>query len=518
MSDNSETAATEAGRKPMSRSALMVAMLMAGALLGKVLGLVREIMMARVFGASIVADSFRGSVTAVLLPINLVQNESVPAIMVPMCRQWQKEGHAPRKLAELSIALTLAATLVMLLVQLSGPWWVRLIVGGFSAEAQQLTLEFVRIMALWMPASVLLNCLAAGEIAIGRSRIASIRAPLLNVAMIVAITLYAATHSLSLLPWCFTAAFNGLAVWSVVILMREGLLDPSSVDPAGVLGTGLAFLRRLRPFLIQPVFEQGQVWLERRIASGLSIGTVASVDYARTLTDSAILLVSQPVGMGVLYNGSTAEGGDAEMEAIARPLLAIAIPASIFLTVFAPDIVWLVFGRGAFDAHAQHLTAGAVRGIAAGLWAAMLGWILIRILNNRGHNVRATLILAASYVVNALVNIVTPHLVGPEHGTLALGLGETARGLILLGGTAIAVGCHRRLLEILAQCLPTAAAMLVTCIAARFVFASSIAHLVWGAAAMLAFSMASAFILIPDQARRVFIRLAKRRSSGPIDR
>ncbi len=35
---------------------------------------------------------------------------------------------------------------------------------------------------------------------------------------------------------------------------------------------------------MQPVAEYGQVWLERLLASALAVGTLASLDYARTLS------------------------------------------------------------------------------------------------------------------------------------------------------------------------------------------------------------------------------------------
>jgi len=39
----------------------------------------------------------------------------------------------------------------------------------------------------------------------------------------------------------------------------------------------------LRLLMLQPVAEHGQVWIERLLASGLAVGTVASLDYARAL-------------------------------------------------------------------------------------------------------------------------------------------------------------------------------------------------------------------------------------------
>jgi hypothetical protein len=47
----------------------MAAILMSGALVSKLLGFGREVLMAQVLGASMVADGFRGALTAVMLPL-----------------------------------------------------------------------------------------------------------------------------------------------------------------------------------------------------------------------------------------------------------------------------------------------------------------------------------------------------------------------------------------------------------------------------------------------------------------
>lgn len=71
---------------PAARAAprKMAALLMLGALASKILGFAREILMAQVLGASLLADGYRGAVTVILLPLCFLQNESAPAILIPM--------------------------------------------------------------------------------------------------------------------------------------------------------------------------------------------------------------------------------------------------------------------------------------------------------------------------------------------------------------------------------------------------------------------------------------------------
>ena len=425
------------------------AILMSGALVSKVLGFAREVLMAQVIGASLVADSFRGAVTAVMLPLAFLQSEGVPAVLIPLHREWQKSGDAPQRLAAFSIAFTSLSFMLMLVLQAIGEWWVDAIVGGFGAEGRSLALEFVRVMALGMPASTMLNCLAAGEIGLGKSRLTNARASVLNVAMITGIVTAGATGYVSALAWAFAAAFNVLGIWAFWVLWREKHIDLSGLTLAKVFFEGAGFMRRLFPLLAIPAAEQCHVWIERMLASRLVTGAIASIDYARTLTESTLPLVSQPVGLAVLA-AHPPQDERAQIESIARPLLAIALPVSVFLFVFAPEIVRLVFFRGAFTEAGVILTSQALRGISVGLWAATLGWILLRVLNNSGRNVLAAGILVAAFAVNVAFNLLTSWIApAGETSVLLLGLGETARSLVLLFGIVLALECRAHLIRLI---------------------------------------------------------------------
>lgn len=480
-------------------------LLMGGALLSKALGLVREMLVARAIGASFIADSFRGGLTAVMLPLAFLQNESVPAILIPTYREWRETGDAPRRFAALTAALVLTGGALFMLVEASAPLWIDLLLGGFSEQARELTLRFTRVMALAMPASVLLCCLSAAEIARGQSRVTSIRATLINVAAIAGVLLLLLTGQAVALAWAFSAAFNAVAAWALWLLLREGALDLSGIDAGAVIGSGRHFLHRLRPILLQPFAEYGQVWIERLLASALAVGTLASLDYARTLSDCAVLLVSQPLGLAVLSAGPK-QDVRAQVDALARPVLALAIPGSIFLVTFAPEIVQLVLARGAFGAEAVASTSLSLRGIAAGLWATTLGWILLRILNSAGRNRHATSIMAAAYAANALTSAVLVHWLGG----FALGLGEAVRGVVLLGGVAIALGSGRHLSRLLLiAALPAALLVALDGLIGAHV-GSSLPRLLCGGAASALAAALSLGLLVPRSRELLGARLGIR--------
>ena len=482
----------------------MTGLLIAGALAGKILGFLREIAFARLLGATVVADGFRSALTATLLPIAPLQGDAVPAVLIPLHKRWSAEGRAPERFTSLTLALVCFSVGILVIVELFADSWMRMIATGFGPEAHEIARQFLQVMALGIPASTLLSCLSSVELSLGRSRITSLRASIYNFGVMVGIIITSKSGNPIAIAWCFTAAFNVTALWGTWTLVREGALDLRSVRPAIAFSAVRQFLQQMRSMLVQPFAEQGNVWLERLLGSASGVGVVASLDYARTLTETALFLISQPIGYVVLGRGHQgAEQMRRYIEAIARPLCAVTAPASVFLFLFAPDIVRLVFAHGVFDEHAVGLTGNAVRGIAVGLWAATLGWILIRSLNAAGRNRIAAWILAAAYATNALFNLILVPIIG----SLGLGLGEAVRGLVLLAGAAIALRCGGLLVRIILPVLPGCA---VLGIAGTLVLAhldQTLARLGYGMLLYLMVTIPTVIFVSPDAANHLIGRI-----------
>ncbi len=468
------------------------AILISGALASKLLGFAREVLMAHVLGASLVADGFRAALAAVMIPLAFLQNESVPAIMIPMHREALKGDDAPRSLGALTIVAGLIATLVMLVIQLLGEWWVDAMVGGFTQEGRVLTLHFVRMMSLAMPASAILNVLSAGEIALGRTRLTNIRASLLNIAVLAGIGLLLLTGDSYTLACSFTVAFNALAIWGLFSVWCEGTVSFTGLTPQLIMQRAKDFFRRLRALLALPLAEQGNVWIERLTASSLTTGAVASLDYARSLTESALLLISQPVGMAVLSNHAP-KNIHAQIESLVRPLLALTLPASAFLLVFSTDIVHLVYYRGAF-----------------GVWAATLGWILIRLLNGAGRNGLAAVVIVSGYAVNMAFNLTASAMhPSPAQGMLLLGLGEASRSLVLLVGVVLALQERRKVLPLLALALLPALLMAASGMLIQGAVADLLPRLRAGALAWLVCLAFAVSLLMPATALSALHRVRR---------
>jgi putative peptidoglycan lipid II flippase len=496
-------AAPDSAKSSPKKMAFLLAI---GALVSKMLGFAREILMAQILGATLIADSYRGAVASVIIPLIFIQNESVPAIFIPMYQAAQRRGDERRHLVSISCAATLIGCGVMALIQIFTEQWIAALFGGFSPEAKALTQGFLSVMSWSMPASVLLNALAAGEIAEGQTRISNLRSILLNVSMILGLAVYWLTGWLNSLAWSFMLGFNGLAVWSLWEHHREGSFDYAGFRASHVWEAARDFLRRLRPVAPLPLAEQTQMWVERIAGSRIAVGGVASLDYARTLSETALLIISQPVGLAFMSSYKEGES-PRQIEGIARLILTLTIPACAYTFVFAPDIVRLIFFRGAFSESGLMLTSTALRGISAGLWASTLGWILLRQLNSDGRNALATMIVVCAYLANITVNVVVTWILPPLHlGLLLVGFGETMRGLTLLTGTTMVLPDRGKIFSLLPVAAIPAGVMLICGFAIDAEIAPLLPKLLVGGVACVLCTALAALLLLPQIRERCVVK------------
>jgi putative peptidoglycan lipid II flippase len=186
------------------------------------------------------------------------------------------------------------------------------------------------------------------------------------------------------------------------------------------------------------------------------------------------------------------------------------MPASVFLFAFAPDVIGLVFHRGAFDEQGVLLTSQALRGMSVGLWAATLGWILLRILNSTYRNTMVAAILVSAYAANVAVNLATASIQQTTGaGTLLLGLGEAARGCTMLGGVMLALQCSGRMLFLISLAsVPSAMLALITWKIDEAV-SSSYERLVAGGAACAFTIVIAALLLMPTERNAMFVQIRR---------
>ena len=448
-----------AGTPALGRSYLHLS---GGAFASKLLGALREMLLARFFGTGAVADAYRSGLTLTLSPAHFVTGQIVETCFVPLYARYRESDRVRawalfQGLLLGSIVAGLAVGAVLWVF--SGPL-VGLLLPGFGPERREMTAAMLRILALGMPAYLYSALLSALGTAQEDFIIPSLRPGLQNLGMLVLIPVGALSGHPVWIAWGFTVTYLALAVWGTLLLIARNHFPRAFVfSPALFAPLGAALWRLLRPLLPVAVLIQANLILERSLASLVGPGTVAALDYARFVTDSTNALLILPLGLISLARFSGLDERAARDEAggiFALILLAFA-PLSAFLLVNGRALLALLFLRGAYDVRSLDGSARALAGLSAGLWAFSACQVLRRVLNARLCNGRVLAAEGLGVALNAGFNL----LLYRRLGILALGLGPSvgALGSLILYGRGLALGAEAKArLRLLAWTLPPYAA------------------------------------------------------------
>lgn len=425
-----------------------IVQLFGGNLFSKALGLVREILVAALFGTGEVIGAYRVAQTGTLVPINFLTSDSLNSAFIPQYKRFMSSSQDK--------AQTLFWLLVIIFIFLAfllsgGLWffsnkWVTLLAPGLDRDAVSLAAEMLEVMGL----GILFYILSALLIFLGMANSdfvpMAIRPSIQNIGLIVGAILAFTQKNAVFLAWGFTLAYAIFSIWVVMREMKAGLLSfPATWTWLSIREVLSAFWLTLRPLLFLPFLLQGNIAVERAVASLIGLSAVSSIDYAKFVTETLIVLVSMPVAFVGLGHWSELSHHEMsrKLKDLFMPVLLISIPISSFLAVNAYLVVETIYSRGAFDITSVSVTGNILLGIAVGLWAQVLGYVLIKALNAQFRNGAVLRVMTVALLANATCNLALyPHL-----GAMTLGLGNAAYGLFLLGGTLTALGLWRDIFQ-----------------------------------------------------------------------
>ncbi len=133
--------------RQISRSSLIV---MGGFIISKIIGIVRQSVIARTFGASDMLDAYYAAFKLPDLLVTLVAGGAIATTFIPVFSEYIAKGDTERawRLASAVLNVLLTSMIVIgLLAAMAAPWLVqRFIAPGFSDPQQEMTVHLMRIV------------------------------------------------------------------------------------------------------------------------------------------------------------------------------------------------------------------------------------------------------------------------------------------------------------------------------------------------------------------------------------
>lgn len=421
-----------------------------GGLLGKLLGVFRELLLAALFGTTVITGAYRLSQTALLIPIQFLIADTLNAGFIPLFNRYAKNAtDQSQKLFWILLVILCAFSLLITAgLFLGASVWVRVLAPGFDTGARNITVLFLQVLAIGAPFFIIGALFSYREMVAGGYKLTSLRASMQSVGLIVGTLLAFWTKRPVFLAWGFTGAYIVYAFWGWILLSKKGLL---SIPPGGIFHEVRPLLSDfweiMKPLLILPLILQGSIAIERVVASLMGVGVVASLDYAKFITETGMVLLAAPLGLAGLSAWSAVSHEDLKdkLYKIVPVILVVTAPISAFLLSHSRLIVQVLYARGAFDAESVALTARILFGLAFGFWAMVAGYVLIKALNAQFRNREVVIYMTVALGLNTVINVVFYRILGP----FVLGLGASAYGIALFVLTIRALGITKAILPVM---------------------------------------------------------------------
>ncbi len=409
----------------LARSAGILAL---GSMTSRILGLVRETLIADLFGATGPVSAFRLASRVPLMIYDLLIGGMLSAALVPVLSDYARPERRrelwPAASAILS-ALGLVLALLVLLLELFTPQVAWLLGGGFDAELQLVLTRSLRILA---PA-VLFFGMAGGFMAIlyalKRFTFPAFGAAVFNLGVVITIVLLA----------------GRLDVYSLALGVLLGSLGQLTIQLLALRDARLRFvinwrhpaLRRIirlyLPIGAGMIISQIQVTIDGNLASRTGPQSVAWMQNATTLIQFPHGLVAVAISVAALPSlsqlAATADW-DGYRQTLARALrllLYLILPAAIGLWIMATPVVRLIFEHGAFQPTDTVAVVAALRLYLLGLIFAAVDWPL----NYAFYAQQDTLTPATVGVVSVGVYLVVALALLQPMGYLGLVLADSTK-------------------------------------------------------------------------------------------
>jgi putative peptidoglycan lipid II flippase len=400
-------------------------------LLSRILGLVRDVVVAAFFGSGMAADAFFVAFRIPNLLRRLFAEGSLTIAFIPVFTEYlaRKTREDAFQMARAVLAvLSLVLALVALLGILLSPWIVRVQAFGFGGSGMKYELT-VLLTRITFPYIFLVSLVAffMGILNSLRHFAAPAAAPIFLNVGIIAATLWISPHlDQPIVGVAIGVIIGGLLQVALQIpwLIKKGVsLVPCWMPrhPA-VRRIGLLML----PAVFGSAIYQLNQFIGTLLASFLPEGSVSWLYYADRIVEFPLGVFAIAISTAALPSLSK-QAADKNL-ADFRETLSHAIRLVFFVTmpcmagmiVLREPIIRIFFQRGAFDAMSTDMTSVALLFYSLGLWAFSANRVMVSAFYAFQDTKTPVKVAAVAMLANGTFSLL---LMGPfKHGGLALAL------------------------------------------------------------------------------------------------
>jgi putative peptidoglycan lipid II flippase len=427
--------ASNGAMRNLAQTAVLMAML---TLCSKLLGFIREMIMANYYGTSYVVDAY---VMSTALPGILFGGifVSIATAYIPIYskiteNQGEKEGNKfTSEIINFMLLVSICASIIGIFFS---DQLVSIFAGGFSGETAKLTSYFVKVTfayTLFSSTAGVIDAYLQYKGVFMSQIIAGFAQNIMVIAVII-ISAYSSFYYLAF-GMLLGVAFRLLIV---SIISRKKEFKYSITFTFNNAARNIAILAV--PVFIGSSMQQVSTFVDKTLASGLPEGSVSALNYAMLLI---LLITNLTTGIFTtivypkLAQANSLEDYIKLNDIVSKGMtliLMISIPCTLGAILYSKQIVQIVYERGAFDAGATALTSSAFIFYAIGLTFMAVNDLLTKVYYSM-HNMKLPMIFAGiSVIIDIVLNLILVRYMAHNGLALATSIGFISNTIFLLIG------------------------------------------------------------------------------------
>ncbi len=412
-------------------------------LLSRVLGYIRDMLIASEFGSGMVADAFYVAYRIPNLLRRLLGEGALSSSFIPVFTDYltNKTEKEARELVNIltTILFILLSGLTLIGIALT-PFIVKIIAVGFRDNPQKLslTITLTRIMFPFM-LFIGLAALALGILnSLRKFTIPALAPCILNISQIFFVLAVCPLLGVPVKGLAIGVLIGGLGqlFFQVPAIVKSGfrfrfklLLNHPGIRKIGVL---------ILPAIIGLSVHQINAFVDTMCASVLKEGSVTALYYANRLMQFPLALFGIAIAT-VAFPSMSKSAAEHDIQALKKTLIFslrmisfTIIPASVGLMIMGKPIIRLLFERKNFTAAGTDATSWALLFYATGIFA----YAGVKVLVNAFYSLKDTKtpvkIAALAMVLNAILNIILMQFLNVGGLALATAISSTVNMSILI--------------------------------------------------------------------------------------
>lgn len=430
------TGVAEKKRSIVTSASMVIAVMLAS----KLLGFVRQMVIAGAFGAGVntdlyfVSSDFMLNLSGALL--SALSTALIARYIEIAVRESKRAANAVAS-QMLSLFLLIGAVCIVL-INLLAPQIGRILAPAYTGEEASELVHYLRLFSVTFVFTAFQSIYASVLNANDRFTPGKLYGIVYNPIAIASVALFAACYGIRVLLWAYFAA-NLLQTLVLRYCNRNVFAFRPALD---FHDENVRYLIQLSvPLLLSNLFLQLNSIVDKALCSYLGEGFASNYQYASTLEQFVTSTITATLSLILLsrYSEYVAKNDTERLMRTFREsvggLVLLLAPIALLTGLFARDIVSIVYLRGEFDATAAVRTAQALVGFAVGFPLVAMREMYIRLHLAYQDTKSPMLANVVTVVLNAALSVVLAHWIGVLGIALATSL-SVVLTIVLLGRSA----------------------------------------------------------------------------------